>query len=129
MKVLDGFVDTSDPTYIKNYEQMQASVADLESHIQENLLGGGEFAMKRHLSRGKLAVRDRISEIIDPGTPFMELSQMAAHDLYDGDKVPAAGMVTGIGTIHGQQCMIVGNDATVKGGSYYPVTVKKHLRA
>eukprot|EP00923_Selenidium_pygospionis_P057400 GHVN01100331.1.p1 GENE.GHVN01100331.1~~GHVN01100331.1.p1 ORF type:complete len:580 (-),score=120.53 GHVN01100331.1:86-1609(-) len=90
--------------------------------------GGGEKAVKRHESRGKLTVRDRIDLLIDQGSPFLELSQLAGWNLYD-DSVPCGGLVTGVGIVHGRPVMIVGNDATVKGGSYYPITVKKHLRA
>ncbi len=91
-------------------------------------LGGGEKYQERHESRGKLLVRDRIDALVDPGSPFLELSQLAAYDVY-GETVAAAGIVTGIGRVAGQECMIVANDATVKGGTYYPLTVKKHLRA
>lgn len=91
--------------------------------------GGPQKARDKHIQRGKMLVRDRISALIDPGTPFLELSQMAGYDMYGEDDVPAGGIVTGIGSVNGVQCMVVANDATVKGGTYYPVTVKKHLRA
>lgn len=91
--------------------------------------GGPQKARDKHIQRGKMLVRDRISALIDPGTPFLELSQMAGYDMYGEDNVPAGGIVTGIGSVNGVQCMVVANDATVKGGTYYPVTVKKHLRA
>src|SRR6202043_925020 len=91
-------------------------------------LGGGEASRTRHVSRGKLLPRDRIEALLDPGTPFLELSQLAAHGMY-GNAVPSAGIITGIGRVSGRECVIVCNDATVKGGTYFPVTVKKHLRA
>ncbi|PLU12435.1 hypothetical protein BMJ30_27455, partial [Sinorhizobium medicae] len=90
--------------------------------------GGGDKARERHVSRGKLLPRDRVAALIDPGTPFLELGATAAHEMYNGD-APAAGLITGIGRISGRECMIVCNDPTVKGGTYYPMTVKKHLRA
>lgn len=90
--------------------------------------GGGDKARERHLSRGKLLARDRIEALLDPGSPFLEFSQFAAYEVYD-EPVPAAGIVTGIGRVAGRECVIVANDATVKGGTYYPLTVKKHLRA
>lgn len=111
-----------------NRKQMQALVDDLHRKLDTIKLGGGEKYQQRHSSRGKLLARERIDALLDPGTPFLELSQLAAFEVYDQD-VPAAGMVTGIGRVSGQECMIVANDATVKGGSYYPLTVKKHLRA
>jgi 3-methylcrotonyl-CoA carboxylase beta subunit len=106
---------------------MQALVADLRQKIAKLAEGGGEAARK-HLSRGKLLPRDRVQQLLDPGTPFLELSQLAAYGMYD-DAAPGAGIITGIGRVAGQECVIVCNDATVKGGTYYPMTVKKHLRA
>jgi 3-methylcrotonyl-CoA carboxylase beta subunit len=103
-------------------------VAELHERIGQARRGGDEAARARHAERGKLLVRERIDRLLDPGSPFLELSPLAAWDLYDDD-VPAAGIVTGIGRIEGRRCMVVANDATVKGGTYYPVTVKKHLRA
>ena len=102
--------------------------AELRERLAEVRRGGDERARTRHVERGKLLVRDRVDRLLDPGSPFLELSPLAAHGLYD-DVVPAAGIVTGIGQVEGVKCMIVANDATVKGGTYYPVTVKKHLRA
>ncbi|MEA2323812.1 MAG: 3-methylcrotonyl-CoA carboxylase beta subunit, partial [Solirubrobacteraceae bacterium] len=107
-------------------------MAELAAELRERLAvvrrGGDEKARARHVDRGKLLVRDRIDRLLDPGSPFLELSPLAAWDLYDDD-VPAGGIVTGVGRIEGRHCMVVANDATVKGGTYYPVTVKKHLRA
>ena len=114
--------------FLANAEHMQGQVSDLEEKIAEIKLGGGEKANQRHIGRGKLLPRDRINVLLDPGSPFLELSQMAAYEVYE-DHVPAAGVIAGIGRVAGVECMIVANDATVKGGSYYPLTVKKHLRA
>jgi 3-methylcrotonyl-CoA carboxylase beta subunit len=110
----------------------QSGLAELSAELRERLAvareGGGERARERHRERGKLPVRERIDHLLDPGAPFLELSPLAAYELYD-DPVPAAGVVTGIGRVEGVECVVVANDATVKGGTYYPVTVKKHLRA
>jgi 3-methylcrotonyl-CoA carboxylase beta subunit len=103
-------------------------LADLQERLERVRAGGGERARERHLSRGKLLPRDRVERLCDPGAPFLELSALAAEELYDGD-APGAGMVTGIGTVCGRHVVVVANDATVKGGTYYPMTVKKHLRA
>lgn len=107
---------------------MRQLVDDLRSKLEQTSLGGNERSRARHIARGKLLARDRIDLLLDPGSPFLEVGAMAAHGLY-GDEVPSAGVVAGIGRISGQECMIVANDATVKGGTYYPLTVKKHLRA
>ncbi|GAC1579504.1 MAG: propionyl-CoA carboxylase [Candidatus Elarobacter sp.] len=107
---------------------MAALVDDLRSQLARVRGGGGVTATERHRKRGKLTARDRIDRLVDAGTPFLEFSALAAHGMYDGD-APSAGIVTGIGTIDGTDCVIVANDATVKGGTYYPITVKKHLRA
>ena len=117
-----------DPAFAANAEAMRALVADLRAKVAEIRLGGGERARQRHLGRGKLLPRDRVARLLDPGTPFLEFSQLAAHGVYD-EPIAAAGVITGIGRIAGRECVIVANDATVKGGSYYPLTVKKHLRA
>lgn len=114
------------------FKRNQASMLDLVSHLEKTVAdiaqGGNEKARERHLLHGKLLPRERLQQLIDPGSPFLELSQLAAYEVYD-DKLPAAGLITGIGRIHQQECIIVVNDATVKGGTYYPLTVKKHLRA
>jgi len=126
--VLDGRVDYQSPEFQEQKAQMDQLVNELNNDIAKVRQGGGEDAKNKHLSRGKLFVRDRINALIDPGSPFLELSQMAGHKLY-GDDIPAGGIVTGIGRVQGQECMIVANDATVKAGTYFPITVKKHLRA
>jgi 3-methylcrotonyl-CoA carboxylase beta subunit len=116
-----------------NVAAMQAIVDDLRDKVEKIAAGGGEAAAAKHLARGKLLPRDRVQMLLDPGTPFLELSQMAAYAMYQDangfDAAPAAGIITGIGRVSGQECVIVCNDATVKGGTYYPMTVKKHLRA
>ena len=113
-------------------ERNAAGHARLEQEVAElvarTALGGPERSRERHTARGKLLVRDRIDALLDEGSPFLEVGALAAHGLYDGDS-PAAGVVAGIGLVHGRLVMVVGNDATVKGGTYYPMTVKKHLRA
>ncbi len=128
MPVLESMVDVRSAEYGTNAEAMQALVADLRATVDTIRQGGGEAARKRHLSRGKLLPRDRIRALIDPVSPFLEVAQLAAHGMYGGE-VPSAGIITGIGRISGRECMIVANDATVKGGTYFPMTVKKHLRA
>jgi len=111
-----------------NVAAMQTVVDDLKNKIEKIMLGGGEEPRKKHVARGKLLPRDRVQMLLDPGTPFLEFSQLAAYGMYR-DEAPCAGVITGIGRIAGQECVIVCNDATVKGGTYYPLTVKKHLRA
>src|SRR3954449_10713592 len=109
-------------------EEMKALVEDLRERLAVVRRGGSEAARTRHLGRGKLLARDRVDRLLDPGSPFLELSPLAATGMYD-DAVPSAGVVTGIGRVGGRECVVVANDATVKGGTYYPITVKKHLRA
>ncbi len=125
---LQPSVELGSPSFKANKDAMDALVADLKDKIALIEQGGGEKARTRHTDRGKLLPRERIDALLDPGSPFLEFSQLAAHDVYD-DVVPAAGIITGIGRVAGQECVIVCNDATVKGGTYYPLTVKKHLRA
>jgi 3-methylcrotonyl-CoA carboxylase beta subunit len=120
--------DPRSAAFRANAEAMAALVADLRAESARAAMGGGEKSRQRHLSRGKLLPRDRIEALLDPGTPFLELSALAAHGMYGGD-VPSAGIITGIGRVSGRECVVVCNDATVKGGTYYPLTVKKHLRA
>src|SRR5262245_47143183 len=119
---------TRDETFERRRAAMEQLVAELRERTTRVAAGGGEKAVERHRSRGKLTARERIDRIVDPGTAFLELNALAAWDLYGGD-APSAGIVIGIGVVEGRQCAIVANDATVKGGSYYPLTVKKHLRA
>ncbi len=128
MAILKSAIDPRDSTFQRNAEAMAALVLDLKEKTARIAEGGPPHARARHKARGKLLVRERIDLLLDSGAPFLELSQLAGTDLYEDD-VPAAGIVTGIGRVSGVECMIVANDATVKGGSYYPVTVKKHLRA
>ena len=128
MTRIDTRVNTRSPEFHANAAQMQQMVDDLQARVAEIRRGGGEEYQQRHRARGKLLVRERIDALLDPGSPFLELSQLAAHGVY-GETVAAAGIVTGIGRVAGQECMVVANDATVKGGTYYPLTVKKHLRA
>jgi 3-methylcrotonyl-CoA carboxylase beta subunit len=128
MSTIETRVNTRSEEFLANDKAMRALVEDLERQVSAICRGGGEKYQERHVGRGKLLVRDRIDALLDPGSPFLELSQLAAHGVY-GEAVPAAGIITGIGRIAGQECMVVANDATVKGGTYYPLTVKKHLRA
>lgn len=129
MTVIHSAVNARSEEFTENAEHMQVLIADLEHEVRRITQGGGEKYQTRHKARGKLLVRERIDALIDPGSPFLEFSQLAAHNMYGKDDVPAAGLVTGIGRVSGQECVIVANDATVKGGTYYPVSVKKHLRA
>jgi 3-methylcrotonyl-CoA carboxylase beta subunit len=128
MPTLPSSIDPRSPEFRANAEAMAEIVADLRTKAAQIALGGGESSRKRHVGRGKLLPRARIEALLDPGTPFLELSQLAAYGMYD-DEVPSGGILTGIGRVSGRECMIVCNDATVKGGTYYPITVKKHLRA
>src|SRR5947209_3732517 len=128
MTVLKSTIDTRSADFARNSEIMHGLVADLHATVTQIKQGGGARPRERHLSRGKLLPRDRVRTLLDPGTPYLELSQLAAHKVYD-EPIPAAGILTGIGRVAGRECVIVANDATVKGGTYYPLTVKKHLRA
>jgi 3-methylcrotonyl-CoA carboxylase beta subunit len=128
MPILPTTIDPRSPAFAENTASMRAQVDDLRATVARIAQGGGGKAMAKHLARGKLSPRDRVRTLLDPGTPFLEFSQLAAHEVY-ADAVPAAGIITGIGRVSGQECVIVANDATVKGGTYYPLTVKKHLRA
>ncbi len=114
--------------FVENQNHMQMLVDDLQDKLETIKLGGGEKYQQRHTARGKLLPRERINALLDPGSPFLEFSQLAAFEMYD-EEVPAGGIITGIGRVGGQECLIIANDATVKGGSYYPITVTKHLRA
>jgi acetyl-CoA carboxylase carboxyltransferase component len=128
MVTLDTRIDPADPTFQANRDRMQQLVDELRAHEASAREGGGAKYLDRHRVQGKLPVRDRIARLLDGGSPFLELSPLAAHDMYDGD-APAAGLVTGVGRVSAREVMIVANDATVKGGTYFPITVKKHLRA
>ncbi|KAK4437891.1 Methylcrotonoyl-CoA carboxylase beta chain, mitochondrial [Sesamum alatum] len=126
--VLPDTLDRSSESFARNSEAMESLISQLHSHIQQVMKGGGPEAVKRNSSRNKLLPRERIYRLIDPGSSFLELSQLAGHELYD-DPLPSGGIITGIGPVHGNLCMFVANDPTVKGGTYYPITIKKHLRA
>uniref|UniRef100_A0A669EQX3 methylcrotonoyl-CoA carboxylase n=2 Tax=Oreochromis TaxID=8139 RepID=A0A669EQX3_ORENI len=121
--------DKQTSEYQENYDRMKVLVDELKSRTEKIRLGGGEKARRLHTSRGKLLPRERIDRLLDPGSPFLEFSQFAGYELYGKEEVPAGGIITGIGRVSGVECIIVANDATVKGGTYYPITVKKHLRA
>ena len=128
MAVLRSEIKTRSEEFRANHAHMTSLVAELREKTAATSLGGSEAARKKYTDRGKLLVRDRVDTLLDPGTPFLELSPLAANGLYSND-VPSAGVVAGIGRVSGRECVIVANDATVKGGTYYPLTVKKHLRA
>ncbi|PWR24652.1 carboxyl transferase domain-containing protein [Zavarzinia aquatilis] len=128
MSVIRSALSPRADDFRANAEHMRGLVADLREKIAQAAEGGGPAARQKHVARGKLLPRDRVAALLDPGAPFLEFSQMAAHGLYGGDS-PGAGIITGIGRISGTECVIVCNDATIKGGTYYPVSVKKHLRA
>ena len=128
MTVLPTHVDPADPVFQANRARMQQLVDELRTHLARAREGGGAKYLQRHRDQGKLPVRERIDRLLDPESPFLELSPLAALDLYD-DEAPAAGLITGVGRVSGREVLIVANDATVKGGTYYPITVKKHLRA
>src|SRR5881396_1062445 len=128
MVVLDTHVDPADPVFRANRDRMNQLVDDLHAHLARAREGGGGKYVARHREQGKLPVRDRVQCLLDPGSPFLELSALAGFAMYDDD-APGAGLVTGIGRVSGREVMIVANDATVKGGTYFPITVKKHVRA
>jgi len=128
MSVLTSNLSTRSAAFIANAQDMQAAVDDLRVQMSLSAQGGGEAARAKHVARGKLPPRERVAMLLDPGSPFLEFSPLAAHGMYNGD-APGAGVIAGIGRISGVDCVIVCNDATVKGGTYYPMTVKKHLRA
>src|SRR5712692_5366873 len=128
MVALDTHVNPSDETFLANRERMQQLVHQLRDRITAARQGGGPKYLQRHRDQGKLPVRERVDLLLDPGSPFLELSALAAFDMYDNE-APAAGLVTGVGRVSGRDVLIVANDATVKGGTYYPITVKKHVRA
>jgi 3-methylcrotonyl-CoA carboxylase beta subunit len=127
MSTINSRINSRDATFAENREHMQVQVDDLRRLVERIKQGGGEKYQQRHKARGKLLPRERLDALLDGGSPFLELSQLAAHEVYE-DEVPAAGLITGIGRVSGQECMIFVNDATVKGGTYYPLTVKKQDR-
>src|ERR1041385_6870384 len=128
MAVLTSQLDREAEEFARRRGRMEGLVAELRERTAQVARGGGEKATERHRSRGKLTARERIDRLVDPGGAFLELNALAAWEMYEG-QAPSAGIVTGIGTVEGRECLIVANDATVKGGSYFPLTVKKHLRA
>src|SRR5438093_6025379 len=121
-------VNPSSEEFQANAAAMAALVADLRAKVERAAQGGEQSARAKHVDRGKLLPRERLRMLLDPGSPFLELSQLAAFGMY-GDEAPGAGIITGVGRVSGRECVVVVNDATVKGGTYYPITVKKHLRA
>jgi acetyl-CoA carboxylase carboxyltransferase component len=128
MDIIESSIDTSSKEFKENFDYYKKMVNDLKKHISEAAKGGGEEKIKLHKTRKKMLARERIDALLDPETPFMEFNSLAAHDMYK-NRAPGAGIVTGIGIIHGREVVLVANDATVSGGTYYPITVKKHLRA
>ncbi|CAH2899459.1 MULTISPECIES: carboxyl transferase domain-containing protein [Paraburkholderia] len=128
MPIIESKLNPRSDDFRANAAALEALVADLRAKVEQLALGGGQAAREKHTGRGKLLPRERIEKLLDPGTPFLEFSQLAAYGMYNDD-APGAGVITGIGRIAGHECVIVCNDATVKGGTYYPVTVKKHVRA
>jgi len=128
MPQIRSLLDTRSAEFQANAAQLRGLVDDLQQEMAQAALGGGDKARTKHTERGKLLPRERIRALLDPGSPFLELSPLAAHGLYDG-AAPCAGVITGIGRVHGTEVLVIANDATVKGGTYFPMTVKKHLRA
>ena len=128
MDRISSRINLSDPDFNARKEHNLTLLKELSSKHDEARAGGGGKYEARHRSRGKFLARERIERITDPGTSFLELSPLAANGMYDG-RAHSAGVVTGVGLVHGRECMFVANDATIKGGSYYPITVKKHIRA
>src|SRR5467141_2905050 len=128
MERLESHIDPKSAEFRANAEHHRVLAADLRQRLSIAQHGGGAEQVQRHTARGKLFVRERVERLLDPGTAFFELSPLAANGLY-GDETPAAGLLTGIGVVRGRQVMVVANDATVKGGTYVPMTVKKHVRA
>ena len=126
--ILTSSIDLASPEAKARDAHNRALAAELRARVAKAALGGDERSRERHVSRGKLLPRDRVEGLLDPGSPFLEIGQLAANGMY-GDEVPGAGIITGVGRVSGRQCMVFANDATVKGGTYFPLTVKKHLRA
>ncbi|HNF64078.1 MAG TPA: carboxyl transferase domain-containing protein, partial [Rhodocyclaceae bacterium] len=128
MSVIRSSINPRSAEFQANAAALRTLVADLRDTVGRVALGGGAAARDKHTARGKLLPRDRVDHLLDPGAPFLEIGQLAAWGLYDNE-APCAGLIAGIGRVSGVECMILANDATVKGGTYYPLTVKKHLRA
>jgi 3-methylcrotonyl-CoA carboxylase beta subunit len=128
MPIIESKINGRSAEFASNASAMRDKIAELKATLDKIAQGGPEAARQKHLARGKLLPRERVEQLLDPGTPFLELSPLAAYDMYN-DEAPGAGIITGIGRVSGIECVIVCNDATVKGGTYYPMTVKKHLRA
>lgn len=129
ISVIPSTIDTSSEDYKENAKSLNEAMGRLEELTQKIRQGGPPKAREKHVARNKMLPRDRIAALIDPGTSFLELSMLAGHDLYPEAEVPAGGIITGVGVVEGVTCMVVANDSTVKGGTYFPITVKKHLRA
>ncbi|KFI22445.1 carboxyl transferase domain-containing protein [Nitrosococcus oceani] len=128
MAIIETKLDPSSPEFAKNDSHLRSLVKDLQAHLERVVEGGSAAAREKHLKRGKLLPRERVAALLDRGSPFLELSALAAYGMYEVE-LPGAGIITGIGQIHGREVMVIASDATVKGGTYYPMTVKKHLRA
>ncbi|MEZ5450464.1 MAG: carboxyl transferase domain-containing protein [Thiolinea sp.] len=128
MSVLQSSLSPRAPEFQANQAAMQQALQPVQAAAQWAQAGGGPAALERHLAKGKLPPRERVARLLDAGSPFLEIGQFAAHDMYQG-AAPCAGLIAGVGRVAGRECMVVCNDATVKGGTYYPMTVKKHLRA
>src|SRR5690554_2976565 len=128
MPRLDSHVNRKDADFVARDQHHRQLASDLREKLEKTALGGSDKAREKHEARGKLLPRERVRALLDPGSPFLEVAPLAANGMYD-DAAPGAGVIAGIGRVNGTECMVVANDATVKGGTYYPVTVKKHLRA
>src|SRR5579871_2172289 len=128
MEIIESLVDLNAPAFQENAAFHRALASSLREAQAAVKRGGGEEAVAKHRARGKMLARERIDSLLDPAAPFLEFSVLAAHGMYD-DEAPGAGIVTGIGPVSGQECVLIANDATVKGGAYFPMTVKKHLSA
>src|SRR5579871_2689326 len=127
MPVLSTAIDAKSEAFRRNVEVNQALAATLRQRVAEAALGGAEASRRRHVERGKLLPRERVERLLDIGSPFLEIGQLAAYGLYDGE-APGAGLIAGVGRVQGRETLVIANDATVKGGAYYPLTVKEHLR-
>jgi 3-methylcrotonyl-CoA carboxylase beta subunit len=129
VSLLQSSVDPSSPEYRENEQGMAEVMARMQELTRRTHQGGSAKAREKHVARKKMLPRDRVTALVDPGTTFLELSPLAGHELYPEAEVPSGGIITGVGVVEGVTCVIVANDSTVKGGTYYPITVKKHLRA